>query len=248
MERVAFLVESTGERIGALLNPESLVVRRQAGVRTRRSGSNGLLSGAGLSDDPFIYTGGGRTELDLHLLFDVELADSTSPATDVRDLTAPLWNLTENQADGAGGVGSPAVVRFVWGKSWNVRGVISAVAERLERFSSAGAAQRSWMSLRLLRVAERPTTPASDAPVLPPDVQQGVAAQAPIAVPTVHQVMGAGGAVGSGESLDDLAYSYYGNPGLWRLIAAFNGITDPLHVPPGTVLQIPPAPGAEGMP
>lgn len=244
MERVAFLVESTGERIGALLNPESLVVRRQAGLSTRRS-AWGRLSGAGLSDDPLLYTGGGRTELDLHLLFDVELADPASPASDVRELTAPLWNLAENPAEGAGASGGPAVVRFVWAKSWNVRGVISAVAERLERFTSAGAARRSWLTLRLLRVAERPATPASDAPVLPPDVQQA-AAQAPAAGVAVHQVIGAGGAAGGGESLYDLAYSYYGNPGLWRLIAVYNGITDPLQVGPGTVLQIPPAPGAEG--
>jgi nucleoid-associated protein YgaU len=243
MERVAFLVESTGERIGALLNPESLVVRRQAGVRTRRS-AWGRLSGAGLSDDPLLYTGGGRTELDLQLLFDVELVDPTSPATDVRDLTAPLWNLAENPAEGT--PGGPVVVRFVWAKSWNVRGVISAVAERLERFTPAGAARRSWLTLRLLRVAERPATPASDAPVLAPDVQQAAAAQAPAAGAAVHQVVGAGGAAGGGESLYDLAYSYYGNPGLWRLIAVYNGITDPLQVAPGTILQIPPAPGAEG--
>lgn len=244
MERVAFLVESTGERIGALLNPESLVVRRQAGFRVRQSGG-GRLTGAGLSDDPLLYTGGGRTELDLHLLFDVELADPTTPASDVRDLTAPLWNLAENPNDTTGG-GGPVVVRFVWAKSWNVRGVISAVAERLERFTSAGAARRSWLSLRLLRVAEQPVAPASDAPVLPPDVQQAAAAQAPPGAVAVHQVVGAGGAAGGGESLYDLAYSYYGNPGLWRLIAVYNGIADPMQVAPGTVLQIPPAPGAGG--
>ena len=32
MERVAFLIEETGERIACLLNPESLVVRRIAGA------------------------------------------------------------------------------------------------------------------------------------------------------------------------------------------------------------------------
>ena len=37
MERVAFVVESTGERLGCLLNPESLVLRRLAGIRPRLS-------------------------------------------------------------------------------------------------------------------------------------------------------------------------------------------------------------------
>ena len=49
MERAVFLIESTGERLGCLLNPESLVVRRQAGVRRRRS-TGGLLTGAGQAD------------------------------------------------------------------------------------------------------------------------------------------------------------------------------------------------------
>ena len=35
MERVAFIVDATGERIDCLLNPETLAVRRQAGVRPR---------------------------------------------------------------------------------------------------------------------------------------------------------------------------------------------------------------------
>jgi hypothetical protein len=248
MERIAFFVESTGERIGALLNPESLVVRRRAGVRPRRS-AGGQLSGAGLADDPLLYTGGGRMELDLQLLFDVDLAGSTITTDDVRELTAPLWRLAENGADGrAGRGGGPTLVRFVWGKAWNVRGVVSAVAERLERFTPAGAAQRSWLSLRLLRVAEDPTAPASEAPVAAPAAQLEAAAQAPAGVPTSHQVIGAGGAGGVGESLYDLAHAYYGNPGLWRLIASFNGITDPLKVAPGTVLRIPPGPGAAGAP
>jgi nucleoid-associated protein YgaU len=245
MERIAFLVERTGERIGALLNPDSLVVRRLAGVRPRRS-AGGQLAGAGLADDPLLYTGGGQLTLDLQLLFDVDLAGSTIDTDDVRDLTAPLWRLAENAQDGRS-VG-PTVVRFVWGKSWNVRGVVSAVAERLERFTPAGTAQRSWLSLRLLRVAEGPASPASDAPVVPPPAQLEAAAQAPPGVPAAHQVIGAGGAGGAGESLYDLAYAYYGNPGLWRLIASFNGIADPLQVQPGTVLRIPPMPGTGGTP
>jgi hypothetical protein len=36
MERVAFLLERSGERISCLLNPENLEARRTAGVRTRR--------------------------------------------------------------------------------------------------------------------------------------------------------------------------------------------------------------------
>lgn len=62
----------------------------------------------------------------------------------------------------------------------------------------------------------------------------------------VHQLLGTGAGQGQpqqSESLYDVAFRYYGNPGMWRVIAAFNGITDPLRVPAGTVLQIPPQGG-----
>src|SRR5262245_14288498 len=94
MERVAFLLPS-GERIGALLNPESLVVRRTAGLRPR-SAVGGAITGGGPTDDPILFTGGGTTELLLELLFDVSLLGSSVQTEDVRDLTQPLWRLAEN--------------------------------------------------------------------------------------------------------------------------------------------------------
>src|SRR5271165_5957786 len=117
MERVAFLVESTGDRIECLLNPDSVVVRRLAGVRPRQS-SSGPLTGAALKDDPLLYTGGGTTEILLDLLFDVSLVDSTVTMEDVRELTQPLTELAEGD-EGDDGYGRAPLVRFVWGKAWN---------------------------------------------------------------------------------------------------------------------------------
>src|SRR5947209_8164329 len=95
MERVAFLIEETGERLRCLLNPESLVMRRVAGIHPRHS-AGGQVTGAGLTDDPLLYTGGGRTELELDLLFDLSLAGSSFTSDDIRDMTRPLWELAEN--------------------------------------------------------------------------------------------------------------------------------------------------------
>lgn len=170
MERVAFLIEATNQRLGCLLNPESLTLRRQAGIVPRRS-ATGQLTGAGLADDPLLFTGGGRTELELDLLFDVALAGSSIASEDVRDLTGPLWRLAENSAgDDPAGRNSPPRVRFIWGKAWNIPGVVVAVAERLEHFTAAGVPRRSWLRLRLLRseetVAARGASPRS-MPVIP---------------------------------------------------------------------------------
>lgn len=246
MERIAFLIESTGERVSALLNPDTLVVRRQAGVRARRA-AGGQLAGSGLSDDPILYTGGGRTELELDLLFDVGLSGATTVAKDVRDLTLPLWNLSEN-ATAEDGFGKPPLVRFLWGKAWNIRGLVTALAERLEEFSSEGAAQRSWLRLRLLRVNEPGWKPPVAAPPVP--LQPTPVSPEGIVVPPesvlVYQTKGsgetdaAGETTGAGERIDEIASRIYGDPALWRLVASFNNLDDPSSIPAGTVLQLPP--------
>jgi hypothetical protein len=229
-----------------MLNPESVVVRRLAGVRARES-SSGPLAGAGLKDDPLLYTGGGRTEIILDLLFDITLPGSTVVAEDVRDLTRPLMELAEGTPDDEGRTKLP-VVRFVWGKQWNIPGVVAAVAERLEYFTPEGAPQRSWLRMRLLRVSEqpeqlgrRPQAPvprlAEDAVISPDEVG-------------VHEILGGGpGAAesegaqpesaGSSERLDEIAHRFFGDARAWRLIAAFNDIENPLELAAGRLLRIP---------
>lgn len=240
MERVAFLLEETNERLGCLLNPDSLVMHRVAGVLPRHS-MNGQFTGAGLRDDPLLYTGGGKTVLEFHLLFDVSLAGSSIDTSDVRDLTGPLWNLAEN-TQSAGGSRRPPQVRFVWGKSWNIPGIVVAVAERLEEFTADGVPQRSWLSMRLWRVSE----PAKDAAArrqIQPTFSPAELNIQPDSVPADRVQAHV---CSAGERLDSLTARYYPEqtaaygPALWRKLASFNGLEDPLHIPAGFVLRIPP--------
>jgi len=241
MERVCFILEETGQRISCLLNPGSLVVRRAAGVRQRES-IGGRLTGHGLADDPVLFTGGGRTELELDLLFDTSIGGSTVLSRDVKELTRPFWELAENYtaADGAARV---RLVRLVWGKAWNVHGVVAAVAERFEQFDPFGAPQRSWLRLRLVRtggriVGSQVVPQAASAFALAPGEE------IPEDEIIIHQVVGdepdQAGDSGSEERLDLIAAQYYGEPSLWRVLAAFNGITDPARIPPPRILRIPP--------
>lgn len=241
MERVAFLIERTGQRIECLLNPDSVTVTRQAGVRARRS-AGGAITGRAVTDDSLLATGGGVTQLRLELLFDTSKASGPKPVHDVRELTAPLWNLAENSA-GDEGQGAPPVVRFVWGKSWNVPGMVCAVAERFECFSVAGMAQRSWVSLRFLRVNVPPLLAAT------PDIPLDQLASAASALDPdddkllVHRVAGEADARGEGHSserAEQLAHRYYGNPAYWRLLATFNKLDDPARLDTGMVLRMPP--------
>lgn len=240
MERVAFLIEDTNERLTCLLNPETLVVRRTAGIRSRRS-LGGQITGTGLSDDALIYTGGGRTEMELDLLFDVTLAGSTVTTEDVRELTLPLWNLAENNTSNQG-YGELRRIRFLWGKYWDFPGIIVAVAERLEHFTPEGAPRRSWLRMRLLRVddgaaasssAQSTEAAAMTLGELPDDFTDSEEEW------DVYETLGTGDG-GSGERLDQLADDYYGDPSLWRLIAKANDVEDPNEISSGTALQFPP--------
>jgi Contractile injection system tube protein len=247
MERAAFLIETSGTRIGCLLNPSTVEIKRLAGIR-RRSSANGPLTGSELSDDPLLYTGGGSTEISLELLFDVTLAGSTVSATDVRALTGPLWDLAENQPDSSHNTVPPAV-RFVWGKYWNIPGVITAIAQRLEYFAEDGAPRRAWVRLRMLRTGEPSGEPeAAPVPLNPFELPEtGPSEFTP--PETAVETIGAGTESPadekeapegtSGVRLDQLAHDYFRDPAAWRLIAIFNGIADPLRIAAGTLIRIP---------
>src|SRR5262245_8930905 len=253
MERVAFLIDESGERIDCLLNPETVEVTRLAGVRPRGTAS-GQLTGAGLADDPLQFTGGGRTELVLDLLFDVDLMETQAQQvrpTDVRALTRKLWMLTENSAEERGSI-RPPKVSLIWGRTWFVTGVIVAIAERFEMFTVDGSPRRSWLRLKLVRVAES----AADAKAAF-DAELAAAAAPVKAPPPGTPPQSAVTAIGDGKSepgysgvrFDLLANDALGSPLRWRLLAEYNQIANPFEVPAGTTLGVPaglPRPAANG--
>jgi Contractile injection system tube protein len=243
MERVAFLIEATGARIPCMLNPESVVLRRSSGVRPLR-GVGGLAGAHALADDPLLQTGGGTTELLVDLLFDTSLIEApvpegAQPVNDVRTLTLPLWRLTEHSEAAQSGAG---IVRFVWGKTWNVRAVIAAIAERLEYFDGDGAPGRSWLRMRMLRVDEpRPQQqPEIAAPLARPGAEPQVIEVPPPATPEGAPDAGTESTPLQPQRLDEVAYQYYGDSAMWKLVAAANGIIDPFHIPAGFTLRLPP--------
>ena len=245
MERVAFLIEKTNQRISCLLNPEdaedSFTIERTSGVAREPQNS---LSRTRLTDNPVVFRSRGDTRLNLKLLFDVTLTSSTVSTSDVRDLTQPIWQLAEYTTSRSTNQELPRV-RFIWGRAWDIPVVVESVAERFERFTAGGVPQRSWMSLRLLRLTEEipPANPPSvytpaDIPEFLNESQTGVSGLL-TEDPSwgVHELLG--GDTG-GESLWQIAFDQYGDPSLWRLIARANDIDDPSGLAPGTLLRIPP--------
>lgn len=231
MERVAFLVESTGQKIDCLLNPESVVVRREAGVQQRRL-PGGPLIGAAVSDTPLIHVGGGMTEIDLDLLFDVSLLSGETAVVDVRELTKPLWDLAENETIDSISSILP-FVWFVWGKYWRIFGVISTIAERLEHFTSEGIPRRSWLRMRMLRTPE-PKIETDEAtlplPLRPDEVDSNFNGN----ILQDYQFSGGGGnrdlnVRDSAVRLDVTAFELTGHAELWRWLVPSN-IENPLEM------------------
>lgn len=243
MEKVVLLIEHSGVHLRCLLNPQYLEVQRNAGVVVRRS-LGGALTGAGLSDDPLLYVGGGHTELTLDLLFDVSLAargpDDAPPLDDVRELTGPIWDLAENSGAGER-YGHPPTVRFLWGTSWNLPGVVAAVSERLEHFTKDGKPHRSWLRLRLLRIScteEVEPAELTEPPLDRDEVRQRIASDALVN----HEPVGGDR---GGERLDQIAAERFGHPGYWSLLAEINDLDDPLcHA--GRPLRVPADPSLNG--
>lgn len=233
MERVAFLIEETGLCIRCLLNPESLIVQRCSGVKTRQT-VGGAVSGSEFNDEQLLYTGGGYTQFTLDLLFDVSLAGSLTKSGDVRELTSPIWQLSENiQHEKSNS--RPYFCRFIWGKSWNIPGIVVAVAEKFDLFSNNGVPQRSWLRMRMRRLTEQSTqnsvaiSRSSTKKTNPPLSRRSDIVDQEI---TAEEV--------SGERLDQLAYKYYGDCNLMHELADYNNLTDLSNIPEGYVINIPP--------
>lgn len=255
MERVTFIVEESGERIVCLLNPEALEAHRVAGI-ARRSDANGTLAGPVLQNDALVATGGGTTELILKLLFDLDVA--VDKARDVREHSGKLWKLAEN-GKRSNGASTVPLVRFIWGKSWNVLGVVLEVSERLECFDANGAPRRSWMSMRLRQANDPPAKSSATGPPASSGDSGGGGQQLPgsaAAPPTSNTTPGGSRSQSAGapvlalpvddagvplERFDVLASRLYGDPGRALALAEHNNIDDPLNMPPGTLVALPPA-------
>lgn len=243
MERVAFLVEATGDHVTCLLNPETLVVSRTSGVR-RRQVAGGLVTGAGLADDPLLLSGGGHTELRLDLLFDVDLVDPPAPRPDdVRQLTSAVSQLAEN-SDTTGGGRRPPTVRFVWGRAWNLPGVVTEVAERFDRFSLSGSPLRSWLRMSFVRtgLGPEPSAGASlDGGPSPADLDL-TAQPTRSVVPVGEQGTGPDAPPINPRQLGLMSLDVFGSPLQWKLLMAYNDVDDPLQIPGS--LGVPPATGS----
>jgi hypothetical protein len=117
----------------------------------------------------------------------------------------------------------PRALKFQWGGRQPLaefKGFLKSVSAKYTMFKPDGTPVRATAQITLEEIPSDPkkTNPTSGA----------------IAGRRVHVVT-------AGDSLHSVAYREYDDPTLWRGLAEFNGIDDPLRLAPGIRLKIPTA-------
>ncbi len=115
----------------------------------------------------------------------------------------------------------PPLVVLQWGGVSSFLGYVSSVQAKYTLFAPDGTPLRAVCAVTVEEVPDQ-------APKQNPT-------SGTLAVHSRHTLT-------AGESLASVAYAEYGDPALWRPLAAFNGIDDPLRVRPGTALAVPERP------
>jgi hypothetical protein len=159
------------------------------------------------------FVGAGTAKLAVELLF-----DTSQTGSDVRATTMDVAYFIRSDPPDAQQSNQPKRVPpaclFEWG-TFSFRGVVDSLTETLDYFSEDGVPLRSTLALGMSGIDTMlPQNTGAGTPATTPQT----AAPANTSMP---QIAGANG-----------------NSANWKAIAAANNIDDPLHVPPGTMLDM----------
>lgn len=141
----------------------------------------------------------------------------------VKDIEKLLgWLKPTNQSIHQTKKPQPQTLKFVWGHGplAEFKGFLKSVSAKYTMFKPDGTPVRATAQIAL---EEIPTDPGKTNPT-----------SGAIAGRRSH-------VVAAGDSLHSVAFREYDDPELWRGLAVFNGVDDPLRVSPGTRLLIPTA-------
>jgi nucleoid-associated protein YgaU len=194
-------------------NPTEYSVSKSA--RWSRTAAQGAES-AGRAE----FTGTDPTTISMEIFFDA----FEEPAGDVSGDIRTLLSWTQpTEASRAQRRGRPPLLRFVWGTNpvlQSFMGFLKSVQAKYTMFRVDGTPIRATATITLEEYdsgtpGQNPTSGA----------REGRRAHV----------------VTEGETLQSVAYEEYGQPALWRGLALFNDIDDPMRVAPGSELLIPTA-------
>jgi Contractile injection system tube protein len=185
-------------------------------------------------DSPILQFVRGQAETtSLDLFFDTSDDGMGRTATAVTTRTDPFYRLVKID----GKLHAPRICLFSWGASgfagsyfkdgWEsqkrhqgLHCVIESMRQRFTLFSSEGVPLRATLTVGLKEYKS---------------VQKQLDELNPQSADQTHAYT-----LRQGETLNDIANAVYGDPNAWRPIADLNQVADPLAVPAGSILEIPP--------
>ena len=159
------------------------------------------------------YAGGEPDKLQVDLLL-----DGTGVVGEAGSL-APRLKLLLELTRFQGETHQPYYVELRWGDFF-FRGIMSQVDVTYKLFDRTGEPLRAAVKLSLTEALSREEVAAQDSP----------------SSPDLHQTW----QVEDGQTLDGIAGEVYGDPALWRPLAAANHLPNPRHLVTGQVLLLPP--------
>jgi Contractile injection system tube protein len=168
------------------------------------------------------FVGANPSKMQMELFF-----DAWEKGGDVSKSVQKLfdWTVPTKKSRGTGKPNPPIVV-FQWGQNHLFDAFVQNVSAKYTMFTPQGMPIRATVNVSFEEVPAEPapTNPTSGGP---PGRRTHV--------------------MTSADTLHSIAWDEYGDASLWRGIAASNGIDDPLRIPEGTSLLIPPATVAAGL-
>lgn len=198
------------EEVEVLFNPSQYVLTDAANYLEKESPSK---------DSPFLnYRGGKPSTLSMDLFFDTSPVLSTSltaskKAEDVSKRVKQFTDLVYIK----GNQHAPPKVKFVWG-SLSFYGVVVKVDSTYTKFTEDGMPIQARLKVSFKSVPDKNQKRKS--PFESPDRTK---------CRTVRE----------DYTIWDIAQNEYGDVSKWKIIANANQISNPLDIPPGTVLKIP---------
>jgi hypothetical protein len=180
-------------------------------------------------DSPILqFVRGQNEKLTLELFFDTT-GDGMgeSPVRDVRELTAPVYELVKMQ----GNTHAPPRIRFVWGRGLSFRAIVESIQQKFTVFNPQGIPLRASLAMTF---REYKTLEEQLSQINPQSSDHSKERL-----------------VQRSDTLSRIAYEEYGDSSKWRFIAeepANAGLVDnPRKLIPGTRILIP-AIGVFGLP
>jgi hypothetical protein len=204
----------TDESVEVMFNPTEYSFSKSNNWETPRK--------KGANVPPLEFNGGNPTDLKVQLLF-----DTYESGEDVRKkYTNALWNLAmvnKQKTDPKTKKGQPPKCEFRWGAMWSFKAVVAQINQKFTLFLPDGTPVRATLDVTFRQIEDEGLYPKQN------PTSGGVPGH------RTHTMK-------EGETLDWIASQEYGAAAYWRYIAEINGIDNPFHLKPGTVLQLPPLP------